>query len=69
MYTRREVIFLPNYKEMYLEMVRETEKAINILIAVQRKCEEQVIADAPKIILLDKECAPKEDTEGSSTAQ
>lgn len=32
-----------DYKEMYLEMVRETEKAINILIDVQRKCGEMYI--------------------------
>ena len=28
-----------DYKEMYLKMVRETEKAIRILIEVQRECE------------------------------
>lgn len=31
---------VPDYKKMYLEMMRETEKAINILIAAQRRCEE-----------------------------
>ncbi len=36
---------MPNYKEMYFDMVRETEKAINILIQVQRKCEELYIND------------------------
>lgn len=35
---------MPDYKEMYLEMVRETEKAINILIAAQRRCEEMYIS-------------------------
>ena len=29
-----------DYKEMYLTMVRETERAINILITAQQKCEE-----------------------------
>lgn len=32
-----------DYKEMYLKMMRETEKAIDILIKVQRECEEMYI--------------------------
>ena len=44
---------MPDYKEMYLQMVRETEAAINILIAAQRRCEEMYInAPDPEIILL-----------------
>lgn len=31
---------MPDYKEMYLTMVRASEKAINILTAAQRECEE-----------------------------
>lgn len=31
---------MPDYQQMYLEMVRETERAINILVNTQRKCEE-----------------------------
>lgn len=31
---------MPDYQQMYLEMARETERAINILIDAQRKCEE-----------------------------
>ena len=30
---------MPDYKEMYLKMVRASEKAINTLIAVQQECE------------------------------
>lgn len=30
---------MPDYKEMYLHMMRETEKAIRILIDAQRECE------------------------------
>ena len=30
---------MPNYKEMYLKMVRASERAINILIEAQRECE------------------------------
>lgn len=38
---------VPDYKKMYLEMMRETEKAINIRIAVQRRCEE-IYVSAPE---------------------
>ena len=34
---------MADYKEMYLTMVRESEKAIRILIAAQRKCEERYL--------------------------
>lgn len=51
-----------DYKEMYLEMVRETEKAINILINVQRRCEEMYIAaEDPKITLLKPPAAEETD--------
>ena len=41
---------MADYKKMYHEMVRETEKAINILIAAQRRCEEMYIsAPEPEI--------------------
>ena len=32
------------YKEMYLKMMRATEKAMNILIEAQRECEEMYLA-------------------------
>ncbi len=38
---------MPDYKKMYLELFRETEKAIDILIAAQRRCEEMYI-NAPE---------------------
>lgn len=31
---------MPDYKEMYLSLMRETEKAISILIQAQELCEE-----------------------------
>ena len=31
------------YKEMYLHLMRETEKAIRILIAAQQECEERYL--------------------------
>lgn len=44
---------MPNYKEMYYQLFRETEKAINILIAAQRECEEQYISSPePELKLL-----------------
>ena len=30
---------MPDYKEMYLHLMRETEKSIRILIEAQRECE------------------------------
>jgi len=30
----------PDYKELYLKMVRASEEAIRVLIAAQRECEE-----------------------------
>lgn len=38
---------MPDYKEMYLHMARETEKAVRILIEAQRQCEEMYI-NAPE---------------------
>ena len=35
-----------NYKEMYLELMRAAEKAINILIHAQRDCEEKYISES-----------------------
>ena len=35
-----------NYKEKYLELIRATEKAINILIQAQRDCEEKYISES-----------------------
>ena len=32
-----------DYKEMYLTLFRATERAINILIAAQQKCEEMYL--------------------------
>lgn len=36
---------MTDYKEMYLILFRATEKAANILIEAQRKCEELYISD------------------------
>lgn len=37
---------------MYLEMMRETENAINILIAAQRRCEELYISSPETEIIV-----------------
>ena len=34
---------MPDYRKMYLKMAQETEKAIRILIAAQKECEELYI--------------------------
>ncbi|TQI69043.1 hypothetical protein [Clostridium sp. KNHs216] len=35
---------MPDYKEMYLKMLRTSEQAVNILITAQRECEELYIS-------------------------
>lgn len=55
-YNTSRVIKMPDYKEMYLELFRETERAINILIEAQRKCEEAYInAREPEILSIERE--------------
>ena len=39
---------MQDYKELYLTMVRETEKAIQILICAQRDCEEAYLQAGEK---------------------
>ena len=34
---------MPDYKEMYLHLMRETEKAISLLAETQRECERRYI--------------------------
>lgn len=36
---------MPDYKQMYLKMFRASEKALNLMIAAQRECEELYTAD------------------------
>lgn len=35
---------MPDYKEMYLDLFRASEEALDILIAAQRRCEEMYLA-------------------------
>ena len=44
---------MPDYQQMYLTMMRATEKALNILIEAQQACEELYIsAEEPKLYVL-----------------
>lgn len=44
---------MPDWKEMYLTLMRETEKAVRILTEAQQKCEELYIeAEEPVLELL-----------------
>lgn len=35
---------MPDYKEMYFDMFRAAEQAVNLLVAAQRRCEELYIS-------------------------
>lgn len=50
---------MPDYKEMYLTMMRAAERAINTLIEAQRQCEELYISSPePDIRVIDAENDP-----------
>lgn len=45
---------MPDYKEMYLHLMRETEKSVRILIKAQQECEEMYLnAPETELILLE----------------
>ena len=52
---------MPDYKEMYFKMVRASERAINILIEAQQRCEELYIFEtkAELTVLPGKENTPE----------
>lgn len=52
---------MADYKEMYLTMVRETEKAIRILSQAQRTCEEAYLQDEGPVPGAFSEKGPKEE--------
>lgn len=39
------VMIMPDYKELYLKMMRASEEAIRILIEAQQECEELYLQD------------------------
>lgn len=45
---------MPDYKEMYFHLFHATEKAVNILLAAQRECEEIYISQPePELKILE----------------
>ncbi len=36
---------MPDYKELYLQLMRATEKSIRILVEAQQSCEEQILQE------------------------
>ena len=48
---------MPDYKEMYLKMVRASEQAIRILVKAQQECEELYLSEADLTVLPGKECS------------
>jgi hypothetical protein len=39
---------MPDYKELYLQMMRASEKAIRILVEAQQTCEDQILQEADR---------------------
>ena len=53
---------MPDYKEMYLTMVREAEKAIRILEAAQLRCEELYLqSEEPQLVVLPRQDANRKE--------
>lgn len=50
---------MPDYKEMYMKMVRATESAINLLVQAQRECEELYISSSDSTELPTEESEEK----------
>lgn len=50
---------MPDYKELYLSMVRASEQAIRILIRAQQECEERVLSDDAPVLSLRSESEEK----------
>ena len=36
---------MPDYKELYLQLMRATEKSIRILVEAQQNCEEKILQE------------------------
>lgn len=37
---------MPDYKALYLDLMRSSEKAIRLLIETQQRCEEAIVSEA-----------------------
>ena len=57
---------MPDYKEMYLKMVRASERAINVLIQAQQECEEMYLSEPELTVFPGKENAfePENQSDG-----
>ena len=61
---------MPDYQEMYLHLMRETEKAIRILVKAQQDCEELYLREAgPALRILPSASRQAEPPEESTTAE
>ena len=61
---------MPDYQEMYLHLMRETEKAIRILVKAQQDCEELYLReDSPALRVLSPSGGQAESPEKSATAE
>ncbi|MBR1689892.1 MAG: hypothetical protein IJ713_03850 [Oscillibacter sp.] len=59
---------MPDWKEMYLHLMRETERAVRILTEAQQHCEELYLdAPVPRLIVLSPEAAAPCDAPGDAT--
>lgn len=56
----KEMRDMPDWKEMYLTLMRSTEQAVRVLTEAQQKCEELYIeAEEPALVLLPGGAEPK----------
>ena len=70
MVIQKGVSGMPDYKEMYLHLMRETEKAIRILVKAQQDCEELYLReDGPALRTLPPPCGQTEPLEKSVAAE
>ena len=61
---------MPDYQEMYLHLMRETEKALRILVKAQQDCEELYLReDGPALRTLPAPCGQTELPEKSAAAE
>lgn len=59
---------MPDYREMYLHLMRETERAVRILIDAQRACEELYLRDeGPRVTVLPGGAAAAQESDQSLT--
>jgi hypothetical protein len=55
---------MPDYKKIYLTMLRASAQAVNILIAAQQECEEQYISSpGPKLTMVPLQSENKKDAD------